>query len=156
MKHYMAMLCALLMVLNNAALAGDGKLLGTAGLVQVEGSGGGGIVPWATLAGYDTQDQVSVNAVMTQVDLDDYRLNVMGVSASFYDRIEISAAHQRFDLKQLGGDIRQNIFGVKYRLYGDAVYSRFPQISVGLQHKRLEDGAIADLLCSDSSSSGTD
>jgi len=157
MKHFTAMLCALLLIVyNNEALAGDGKLLGTAGLIQVEGSGGGGIVPWATLAGYDTQDQVSVNAVMTQVDLDDYRMNVMGVSASFYDRIEISAAHQRFDLKQLGGDIRQNIFGVKYRLYGDAVYSRLPQVSIGLQHKRLEDGAIAELLGADSSSNGTD
>ena len=124
--------------------------------MQIEGSGGGGIVPWATLSGYDTQDEISVSAVMTQVDLDDYRLNVMGVSASFYDRVEISAAHQRFDLKQLGGDIRQNVIGVKYRLYGDAVYSNFPQISIGLQHKKLEDGAIADLLGADSSSSGTD
>lgn len=157
MKHYFFVLSALVcLIASNYALAGDGKLLATSGLLQVEGSGGGGIVPWATLSGYDTQDEISVSAVMTQVDLDDYRLNVMGVSASFYDRVEISAAHQRFDLKQLGGDIRQNVIGVKYRLYGDAVYSNFPQISIGLQHKKLEDGAIADLLGADSSSSGTD
>lgn len=157
MKHYFFVLSALVcLIASNYALAGDGKLLATSGLVQIEGSGGGGIVPWATLSGYDTQDEISVSAVMTQVDLDDYRLNVMGVSASFYDRVEISAAHQRFDLKQLGGDIRQNVLGVKYRLYGDAVYSNFPQISIGLQHKKLEDGAIADLLGADSSSSGTD
>lgn len=157
MKHYFFVLSALVcLIASNCALAGDGKLLATSGLVQIEGSGGGGIVPWATLSGYDTQDEISVSAVMTQVDLDDYRLNVMGVSASFYDRVEISAAHQRFDLKQLGGDIRQNVIGVKYRLYGDAVYSNFPQISIGLQHKKLEDGAIADLLGADSSSSGTD
>ncbi|AUC89585.1 MULTISPECIES: DUF3034 family protein [Alteromonas] len=157
MKHYFFVLSALVcLIASNYALAGDGKLLATSGLVQIEGSGGGGIVPWATLSGYDTQDEISVSAVMTQVDLDDYRLNVMGVSASFYDRVEISAAHQRFDLKQLGGDIRQNVIGVKYRLYGDAVYSNFPQISIGLQHKKLEDGAIADLLGADSSSSGTD
>ena len=157
MKHYYFVLSALVcLIASNYALAGDGKLLATSGLVQIEGSGGGGIVPWATLSGYDTQDEISVSAVMTQVDLDDYRLNVMGVSASFYDRVEISAAHQRFDLKQLGGDIRQNVIGVKYRLYGDAVYSNFPQISIGLQHKKLEDGSIADLLGADSSSSGTD
>ena len=157
MKHYFFVLSALVcLIASNYALAGDGKLLATSGLVQIEGSGGGGIVPWATLSGYDTQDEISVSAVMTQVDLDDYRLNVMGVSASFYDRVEISAAHQRFDLKQLGGDIRQNVIGVKYRLYGDAVYSNFPQISIGLQHKKLEDGAIANLLGADSSSSGTD
>lgn len=157
MKHYFFVLSALVcLIASNDALAGDGKLLATSGLVQIEGSGGGGIVPWATLSGHDTQDEISVSAVMTQVDLDDYRLNVMGASASFYDRVEISAAHQRFDLKQLGGDIRQNILGVKYRLYGDAVYSNFPQISIGLQHKKLEDGAIADLLGADASSSGTD
>lgn len=157
MKHYFFVLSAFVcLIASNYALAGDGKLLATSGLVQIEGSGGGGIVPWATLSGYDTQDEISVNAVMTQVDLDDYRLNVMGVSASFYDRVEISAAHQRFDLKQLGGDIRQNVLGIKYRLYGDAVYSDFPQVSVGLQHKKLEDGAIANLLGADSSSSGTD
>ncbi|MBT0586603.1 DUF3034 family protein [Alteromonas oceanisediminis] len=135
--------------------AADGKLIGTAGLVQVEGAGGGGIVPWAILSGYDTDQQISISGVATQVDLDDYRLNVIGASASFYDRVEISAAHQRFDLKSLGGDIKQNIFGVKYRLYGDAVYSSWPQLSVGLQHKRLEDKAIANLLGA-ADTSGTD
>ncbi|MDM7860547.1 DUF3034 family protein [Alteromonas sp. ASW11-36] len=140
----------------SSAHAGEGKLIGTAGLVQIEGTGGGGIVPWATLSGYDSRDEISISAVSTQVDIDDYRLNVLGVSASFYDRIEISAAHHRFDLKTLGGDIKQNVFGVKYRLYGDVVYSDWPQISAGLQHKRLEDKTIAQLLGADSVSSGTD
>lgn len=139
-----------------SAYAGEGKLIGTAGLVQIEGTGGGGIVPWATLSGYDSRDEISISAVSTQVDIDDYRLNVLGVSASFYDRIEISAAHHRFDLKTLGGDIKQNVFGVKYRLYGDVVYSDWPQISAGIQHKRLEDKTIAQLLGADSASSGTD
>ncbi|WP_240615490.1 DUF3034 family protein [Alteromonas facilis] len=142
--------------LSVPAQAADGKLLGTAGLVQIEGSGGGGIVPWATLSGYDSREEISLSAVTTQVDIDDYRLNVLGISASFYDRIEISAAHHRFDLKQLGGDIKQNVFGVKYRVYGDAVYSDWPQISVGLQHKRLEDKAIAALVGAKDNKSGTD
>ncbi len=148
-------LCVIL-VTPNRLLAADGKLIGTAGLMQVEGSGGGGIVPWATISGYDSRDQISVSAVATQVDVDDYRLNMLGASLSLYDRLELSIAHQRFDLKTLGGDIKQNIFGVKYRVFGDVVFSDLPQLSVGLQHKRLEDKAIATALGADSSSNGTD
>lgn len=136
--------------------AGNGKLIGTAGLNQVEESGGGGIVPWATLAGYDSQEQISVNAFTTQVSVDDYRLNVLGISASFYDRIEVSLAQHRFDLTTLGGDIKQDIYGLKYRLYGDVVYSTWPQISIGLQHKKLDDGNIAGALGAANNSSGTD
>ncbi|WP_240612779.1 DUF3034 family protein [Alteromonas flava] len=137
-------------------IAAEGKLIGTAGLIQIEGTGGGGIVPWATLSGYDSRDQISVSAVSTQVDIDDYRLNVLGISASFFDRVEISAAHHRFDLKTLGGDIKQNVFGLKYRVYGDVVYSTWPQLSVGIQHKRLEDKAVAELVGAKSTTSGTD
>ncbi|GAC21278.1 DUF3034 family protein [Paraglaciecola arctica] len=136
--------------------ASDGKLIGTAGLNQIEGSGGGGIVPWATLAGYDSREQISVNAFTTQVDIDDYRLNVLGVSASFYDRVELSVAQHRFDLKTLGGDIKQNVYGIKYRIYGDVVYSVWPQLSVGIQHKELDDGSIARAVGAANNNSGTD
>jgi hypothetical protein len=135
--------------------ANDGKLLATAGLSQIEGAGGGGIVPWATLSGYDSQDQISVSVAISQVDLEDYRLNVQAVSASFYDQFELSLGHQRFDLKTLGGDIKMNIVGAKYKLYGDAVFSDLPQISVGVQHKMLEDKAIANALGA-KNTSGTD
>jgi hypothetical protein len=149
---------AILLIFSTAfsAVAGDGKLIGTAGLNQIEGSGGGGIVPWATLAGYDSQEQISVNAFTTQVNVDDYRLNVLGVSASFYDRVELSIAQHRFDLKTLGGDIKQTVYGAKYRLYGDVVYSQWPQLSVGLQHKKLDDGSIAGAVGAKDNSSGTD
>ncbi len=151
----LAVWCASLFT-SHCTYAADGKLIATAGLVQVEGTGGGGIVPWATLSGYDSRDEISVSAVATQVDVDDYRLNVLGISASFYDRVEVSAAQHRFDLKTLGGDIVQNIYGVKYRLYGDVVFSQWPQISLGLQHKQLQDEAVAQLVGADKSSSGTD
>lgn len=146
----------------SVALAGDGKILATAGLTQIEGSGGGGIVPWATLAGYDTREQVSVGAFSTNVKVDDYRLQVWGVNASFYDRVELSLAQQTFDLSTLGGDIRQNIIGVKARLYGDVVYSKWPQLAFGIQHKRLIDqntavsAVTADALGADKSDQGTD
>ncbi|MFQ3250970.1 MAG: hypothetical protein ACI9O6_002810 [Glaciecola sp.] len=141
--------------ISAAVVADESKLIATAGLSQIEGAGGGGIVPWATLSGYDTQDQISVSAALSQVDLADYRLNVQAVSASFYDQIEVSLAHQRLDLKTLGGDIKMNIIGAKYKLYGDAVYSSLPQVSVGIQHKSLEDKAIANALGANDTS-GTD
>ncbi|WP_412972438.1 DUF3034 family protein [Glaciecola sp. MF2-115] len=141
--------------ISAAVVADESKLIATAGLSQIEGAGGGGIVPWATLSGYDTQDQISVSAALSQVDLADYRLNVQAVSASFYDQIEVSLAHQRLDLKTLGGDIRMNIIGAKYKLYGDAVYSSLPQVSVAIQHKSLEDKAIANALGANDTS-GTD
>lgn len=148
--------CLLPMVLISAPVfSADGKLIGTAGLTQIEGAGGGGLVPWATLSGYDSEDQISASSAVTVVDVDDYRLNAFGVSASFYDRAEISLSHQRFDLKSLGGTIRQNIVGMKYRLYGDVVYSELPQISLGLQHKQLSDTAVAEALGADDDQ-GTD
>lgn len=137
-------------------LAAEGKLLGTAGLAQIEGSGGGGIVPWATLSGYDSRDQVSVSSATTQVHLDDYKLNMLGLSASFYDRLALSVARQIFDLDASTVNIKQTIFGVKYRLYGDVVYSDWPQVSVGLQHKRLQDRVIAHAVGAANSDSGTD
>ncbi|GAC24860.1 DUF3034 family protein [Paraglaciecola mesophila] len=146
----------LLYLLSNAAFSQEGKLIATAGLVQLEGSGGGGIVPWATLSGYDSRDEVSVSALMTQVNMDDYRLNVLGLSASFYDQVEVSVAQHRFDLKEAGVDIKQSIYGVKYRAYGDVVYSRWPQISIGIQHKVLEDEGIAKAVGANKSAAGTD
>lgn len=140
----------------SSALAADGKLIASAGLMQVEGSGGGGIVPWATLAGYDSQDEVSLSAVATQVSVDDYRLNTLAAAISLYDRLEVSVAQQKFALTTLGGEIKQNVYGVKYRIYGDVVFSHWPQLSVGVLHKRLVDGAIASAVGAKESSSGTD
>ena len=110
-----------LLFVSSAVNAADGKLIATAGLIHVEGSGGGGIVPWATIAGYDSQEQISLSAVSSTVSLDDYRLNVLGLTASFYDRVEVGLTQQRLDLKTLGGEMKQNIISMKYRLYGDVV-----------------------------------
>ncbi len=144
---FITLCCALITCFaSSKVMANQGKLIATAGLMQAEGSGGGGIVPWASLSGYDTREQISISAGITQVNLRDYRLNTKGISASFYDKLELSLAQQRFDLTTLGGDITQDIIGLKYRLYGDVVYSKWPQISIGLQHKHLKDKAVAFAL----------
>lgn len=38
------------------------------------------------------------------------------------------------------------MYGLKYRLYGDVIYSTWPQVSIRLQHKELDDGVIARAL----------
>lgn len=143
------------MAMTGYSVASQGKLIATSGLLQVEGAGGGGLVPWATLAGYDTQDEVSLNAGITQVSVKDYRLHTLSMSASFYDRFEVSLSQQTFDLSTLGGDIKQQIIGFKYKLSGDAVYSNWPQISAGVMHKSLQNKEIANALGA-SSTKGTD
>lgn len=145
-----------LLGLSMSVLAADGKLIGTAGLTQVEGSGGGGIVPWATISGYDSRDQISASATATQVDVDDFRLVMLAANVSFYDTLEVSIAQQRFEIKGAGVEIKQNILGLKYRVYGDVVYSTWPQVSVGMQYKQLEDSAVASSVGAENSSNGTD
>lgn len=148
-------LIGFLFVMTGAAYA-KGKLIGTAGLMQLEGAGGGGIVPWATLAGYDSRDEISFNGVATRVEVDDYRLSVLGASVSLYDRIEVSIAQQLFDVPALSTQIEQHVFGVKYRIYGDVVYSDYPQVSMGWMHKKLKDPSVADALGAANSRSGND
>lgn len=153
-RLYVTMLLYFLM--GGQALAGQGKLLETAGLTQIEGSGGGGIVPWATISGYDSRDETSLSVFNTLVFLDDYRLHSWGASAGLFDRVEMSYARQELLLSDSDKEIRQNIYGIKARLYGDLIYTFFPQISVGVQHKRLVDGAVASTVGAKNSSSGTD
>ncbi|HEY3056713.1 MAG TPA: DUF3034 family protein, partial [Thermoanaerobaculia bacterium] len=60
---------ALLLVFGFASVlhAGDARLLATGGLTQIEGSAGGGIVPWAVLSGYATEDQNGGTGFLTYV-----------------------------------------------------------------------------------------
>jgi len=142
--------------LTSSAFAADGKLISTIGVTQVEGSGGSGIVPWATLSGYDSREQISANAFFSRASVDDYDLDIIGLSASFYDRVEISLAQQKFNINTTEEEIKQDIIDIKTRLYGDVIYSTWPQVSLGAQHKILRDSTIANTLGADDSDSGTD
>lgn len=146
---------ALLLCLTMPALAhaGDGRLLATGGASMVEGSAGGGLVPWAVLSGYATREQVGATAFVTRLHLPDYRLDAHGAAFTWHNRLELSVARDRFDLGTLGKAIgmpgaalRQDVFGAKLRLAGDAVYGPLPQISLGVQHKHNLDFAIPRLV----------
>ncbi|MDC9498719.1 MULTISPECIES: DUF3034 family protein [unclassified Pseudoalteromonas] len=155
MKKVKCLLLGLLLSSSFSGLASDGKLLATPGGSQIEGSGGGGIVPWAQLAGYASEDEFSVNGFCSRADVTDYTLDVCGAQVNLFNRVELSYAQQRFDVPALDTEIEQSITGAKIRLYGDIVYSDWPQLSVGIQHKSLDDGAVATLVGAQDTS-GTD
>lgn len=149
----------LLSAIAGTAQAGSGKLQETAGVNQIEGSSGGGLVPWATLAGYDSREQWSASVFTTRVNFENYRLHVYGVNASINDRVELSFAQQTFELLDIPfgeHEISQQIVGVKARLYGDLVYSSWPQVSAGIHFKQLDEDVIASAAGAKDSNSGQD
>ena len=119
-----------------------GKLLATGGVSSVEGSAGGGITPWALIAGYGTRDSYGGNIHTTHLSTQDFSLNTSGLAIGIKDRVELSAATQNFRANSgpLNGlKINQNIYGIKVKVFGDAVYDQdswIPQIAVGAEYKR--------------------
>jgi len=131
----------------------SGKLLLTGGVSQIEGSAGGGLTPWALIGSYGTQGQFGANAFYTRVNVQDYHLDDAGAMFGIDNRVEFSVAQQRFDTEDVGAALglgrgfsfRQNVIGVKVRLFGDAVLDQdswMPQVSVGAQYKSNNQGAV--------------
>ncbi len=151
MNRYLVLLIAL--SLPVVAIAGEGRLLATGGATSIEGSAGGGITPWAVLAGYGEKGEWGATAFATRVETGDYRLDAAGVAASWDNRLELSYARQRFDLGTLARDLSlpentlsQDVVGLKVRLFGDLIYDPLPQVSLGLQYKRQKDFLIPSLV----------
>ncbi|WP_168016559.1 DUF3034 family protein [Halomonas salinarum] len=122
------------------------RLLATGGVTQIEGAAGGGVSPWAVLAGTASEGEVSTTASITQARVDDYSLAMAGVAGNFHNRLEVSLARQRLDLDTLGGRLEQDILGAKLRLYGDPLYDTWGTWSLGVQRKRMVDGDLAKAL----------
>ncbi len=137
---------------SNALAAGPGdRLYATGGVTQIEGSAGGGLTPWAVIAGYGTDKQVGVTAFYTRADPTDFDLNAMGVAVGIYDRVEVSYARQELGLGTTvpGQSIAMDVVGLKVKVLGDAVYDQdrwYPQIAVGAQYKHNLDMAVPTLL----------
>lgn len=122
--------------------ASGGQLLATGGATQVEGAAGGGLVPWAVIAGYATEDEIGGTLFASHVNIDDYTLTTGGLAVGFHNRLELSAARQRFALGGTGLTLRLAVLGAKVRLLGDVVYGRLPQLSAGLQYKQNLDPTL--------------
>ena len=107
----------------------SGRLLRTAGIAQLEGAAGGGLTPWATIAGYGTRNVAGGTAHATAVVLPDFPLHTAGVAVGLFNRLELSYARQWFDTRDTGRVLglragytfEQDGFGLKLRLLGDAV-----------------------------------
>ena len=134
----------------SAAHAGD-RLLATGGAHQVEGAGGGGIVPWALIAGYGTNAQIGGSLFYTRVGTQDFDLDSYGLAVGIFDRFELSASKQKFDAGSVipGLMLKTDTIGAKVKVFGDAVYDQdtpWPQVSVGLQHKRNTEMTIPSAI----------
>lgn len=154
------LLIALLMSSSLSVWAG-GRLLATGGVSQVEGAAGGGLTPWALIAGYGTRDEIGVTGFYTQLKLTDFRLHSTGVAVGIHDRVELSLARQRLELGTTvpGQAIAQDIVGVKWKLAGDAVFDQDiwqPQVALGLQYKHNRDFDFVPKLLGAKSASGVD
>jgi len=134
-------------------LSGGGRLLLTGGVSTIEGSGGGGLASWALIGSYSTRNEIGISAFATGVFTQDFSLRSYGASVGFYNRVELSIAHQNFNLLKVGASlglghnyyINQTIIGAKVRLVGDAVVDQdkwLPQISVGAQYKINENPLV--------------
>jgi len=135
------------------AVGHAGRLLATGGASTLEGSAGGGIVPWAVIAGYGTEDQWGGAAFATRVEVRDYALTSRGVTLGWRNRIEFGVARQSFGLPTLADALslptrgfRQDIAHAKVRLTGDLVYTAMPQLSLGVQHKTQRDFLVPSLV----------
>lgn len=126
---------SLLVFCNCSAIAGS-KVIGTGGATTIEGSAGGGIVPWAVINGYASSGQWSVTGFSNQVGVDDFSLRTIGAGFSYGNQLEVSLTKQTFALETIGGDLKQTIVGVKYHVAGELLYTEMPQISVGAQWKK--------------------
>jgi len=142
------------LALPSGSLA-DGRLKGTGGVNSINGSGGGGLTGWATLSSYADTGQIGGTIHASRADVDDFRLDVIGASTTFSNRLEVGVARQRFTIKAANSRIEQSRFTAKLRVTGDLLYGNMPQLSIGVEHGRLGDTATA-LAVGATDTSGTD
>lgn len=159
-ENLLIALCLLLAV-SMPAQAGD-RLLATGGVTQIEGTGGGGLVPWALIAGYGTDEQIGGSVFYTKLRTrDGFDLKSGGVNVGFYNTFELSISQQTFGLSNTvpNESITVNTLGAKWRVFGDAIYDQdldYPQISVGFNYKYNEDFKLVPKALGAKNDSGID
>jgi hypothetical protein len=134
-----------------------GKLLLTRGISSVDGSGGGGIVPWALITGNETDRGIGGTAHLTSVMLPDFDVVSYGAGIGLRDRLEMSYSHQALDTGATGPKLglsdgftfSQDILAMKVRVAGDAVYAQdtwMPQVALGAIYKKADHGELLAAL----------
>ena len=131
-------------------LRNGGKLLLTNGITSLEGASGGGLTPWAVIAGNETKDGVGLSAHATLVEVKSYDYQSAGIAIGLFDRFELSYARQDFNTNEIGAALGlgenyafgQDIFGAKARVAGDLVYDALLAIAVGIEYKKSRNATI--------------
>lgn len=148
-----------LLILSHSAFAT--KPLLTGGLSQIEGSGGGGLTPWALIAGLQTRDQVGLVAHTTRVQTQEFDFESNGFAIGIWDRVELSFSQATLNTLDVGSEIglsdlaslSQSTAGLKLRLYGNALIDQdswLPQVSLGFQQKTAHEKDLVESLGADS------
>lgn len=132
-----SLICALTSSADVLA-SSNARIVTTGGASTIEGSAGGGIVPWAVLTGYADEDEYGGALGLSHVRTKDFSLNAAAASFNWKNRLELSVAKQSFDIDSVatGEHLEQTVLGLKIRLSGDLIYGRLPQFAFGLQYKR--------------------
>jgi len=151
-------LMALGLLVSPAVMADVGsRIWATGGVTTIEGSAGGGLVPWAMLGSYASDEEWGGTLALSRAEVDDYSLSVTGAGLNWNNRVEVTIARQTLDLDSLvftlkngfgleQDELNQDIFGVKVRLAGDVLYSPWGQWSAGVQHKRQRDFTVPNAI----------
>ena len=118
---------------------GQGRILATGAVTTIDGTAGGGIVPMAILAGYGTAEQHGGVVSGSRLNTEDLALNSFSAAWSWHNRVEVSVARQSLDAGIFNipevEELRTNNYGVKARLVGDILYTKMPQVSVGVMYR---------------------
>ncbi|MES1933622.1 hypothetical protein T35B1_13508 [Salinisphaera shabanensis T35B1] len=145
-RYYPAWAFALLLTVATIAQANGSRLWATGGVTNVNGTAGGGITTWAVLNGYASDGESTLNLSTSTARVDDFNLQTLSVGFNWANRLAVTVAHNRLDVKPLAIDIRQQTVGLKLRLAGEALYDRFGQYSVGMQYTHNADFGVPALL----------
>ena len=143
------------------ALAEPGsRLWATGGVTSIEGSAGGGLVPWALLASYASDDEWGGTLSLSRAEVSDFTLSVTAAALTWRNRVEISVARQTLDLDDFGltlneDELVQDIFGAKVRMFGDVLYQPWGQWALGVQHNRNRTFTVPEAIGA-RSANGTD
>jgi hypothetical protein len=151
--NIMKLIIILTILISSTVVHAGSRQLGTGAVTQVEGSSGSGLVPWATIAGYGESNENDFTLAYTFVDTDDYNFDMQGVAWGWHNRVEVSLAKQELDLVTLGpainlpgATLNQDVIGAKFRIAGNLVYTKMPQIAFGIQYKKNTDFLIPSVV----------
>ena len=113
---------------------------------SIDGAPGGVLTPWAMSGVAAAQGEATFSASISQAGTRDFRLNIVGATAGFHDRFEVSLAQQNLTRRGNSGvagvpdaGLKQTILGARARVLGDAQTGNtaLPQVSAGVELKTL-------------------